>query len=58
MTYSVSLLFVFWLDRFKSIGAAQFKNPRQPVFALDHDVQNKTEKVNFFDSKKMRECMP
>jgi len=30
--------------RFKSIGAAQFKNPRQPVFALDHDVQNKTEK--------------
>ncbi|KAG0346167.1 mitochondrial Homoaconitase [Podila humilis] len=32
------------MSKFKSIGAAQFKNPRQPVFALDHDVQNKTEK--------------
>ncbi|KAG0282787.1 mitochondrial Homoaconitase, partial [Dissophora globulifera] len=29
---------------FKSIGAAKFKNPSQPVFALDHDVQNKSEK--------------
>ncbi|KAF9308123.1 mitochondrial Homoaconitase [Podila horticola] len=32
------------MSKFKSIGAAQFKDPRQPVFALDHDVQNKTEK--------------
>ncbi|KAF9582978.1 mitochondrial Homoaconitase [Lunasporangiospora selenospora] len=32
------------ISKFKSIGAAQFKNSRQPVFALDHDVQNKTEK--------------
>ncbi|KAG0224262.1 mitochondrial Homoaconitase [Actinomortierella wolfii] len=32
------------MSKFKSIGAASFKNPRQPVFALDHDVQNKTEK--------------
>ncbi|KAI7816514.1 hypothetical protein BC939DRAFT_481948 [Gamsiella multidivaricata] len=32
------------ISKFKSIGAAQFKNPTQPVFALDHDVQNKTEK--------------
>ncbi|KAF9435632.1 mitochondrial Homoaconitase [Entomortierella beljakovae] len=32
------------ISKFKSIGAAQFKNPRQPIFALDHDVQNKTEK--------------
>ncbi|KAF9351803.1 mitochondrial Homoaconitase [Mortierella sp. NVP85] len=32
------------ISKFKSIGAASFKNPRQPVFALDHDVQNKTEK--------------
>ncbi|KAI7851502.1 hypothetical protein BDC45DRAFT_445477 [Circinella umbellata] len=30
--------------RFKSIGATKFYNPKQPVFALDHDVQNKTEK--------------
>lgn len=30
--------------RFKSIGATKFNNPRQPVFALDHDVQNKSEK--------------
>ncbi|KAJ3282393.1 mitochondrial Homoaconitase [Borealophlyctis nickersoniae] len=32
------------ISKFKSIGAAKFKNPRQPVFTLDHDVQNKTEK--------------
>ncbi|KAF9107771.1 mitochondrial Homoaconitase [Mortierella sp. AM989] len=32
------------ISKFKSIGAAQFKNPKQPVFALDHDVQNRTEK--------------
>ncbi|KAF9180553.1 mitochondrial Homoaconitase [Haplosporangium sp. Z 767] len=32
------------ISKFKSIGAAQFKDPRQPVFALDHDVQNKSEK--------------
>jgi homoaconitate hydratase len=32
------------LPRFKSIGATKFNNPRQPVFALDHDVQNKSEK--------------
>ncbi|KAI9319094.1 hypothetical protein BX666DRAFT_1923031 [Dichotomocladium elegans] len=30
--------------RFKSIGATKFFDPKQPVFALDHDVQNKTEK--------------
>lgn len=33
-----------YLPRFKSIGATKFDNPRQPVFALDHDVQNKSEK--------------
>ncbi|ORZ21049.1 hypothetical protein BCR41DRAFT_377376 [Lobosporangium transversale] len=32
------------ISKFKSIGAAQFRNPKQPVFALDHDVQNKSEK--------------
>ena len=31
--------------RFKSIGAQKFKFPRQAVFTLDHDVQNKSEKV-------------
>ena len=30
--------------RFKSIGAAQIKFPRQAVFTLDHDVQNKSSK--------------
>jgi homoaconitate hydratase len=30
--------------RFKSIGAAQIKFPRQAVFTLDHDVQNKSPK--------------
>ncbi|KAK4114058.1 homoaconitase [Canariomyces notabilis] len=29
--------------KFMSIGATQVKNPSQMVFALDHDVQNKTE---------------
>lgn len=43
MYVQMGLLFDF--HRFKSIGAAKFKNPRQPVFTLDHDVQNKTEKV-------------
>lgn len=32
------------LDRFKSIGASKIYNPRQTVFTLDHDVQNKSEK--------------
>ncbi|KAK9767382.1 mitochondrial Homoaconitase [Basidiobolus ranarum] len=32
------------MSKFKSIGAGKFKNARQPVFALDHDVQNKSEK--------------
>ncbi|KAI9204703.1 mitochondrial Homoaconitase [Polychytrium aggregatum] len=32
------------MSKFKSIGAGKFNNPRQPVFTLDHDVQNKTEK--------------
>lgn len=32
------------LYRFKSIGATRIHNPKQVVFTLDHDVQNKTEK--------------
>ncbi|KAI7863055.1 hypothetical protein BDF14DRAFT_1745689 [Spinellus fusiger] len=32
------------IPKFKSIGATQFYNAQQPVFALDHDVQNTTEK--------------
>ncbi|TPX69017.1 hypothetical protein SpCBS45565_g02733 [Spizellomyces sp. 'palustris'] len=32
------------VSKFKSIGAGKFKNPKQAVFTLDHDVQNKTEK--------------
>ncbi|KAJ3015053.1 UNVERIFIED_CONTAM: mitochondrial Homoaconitase [Siphonaria sp. JEL0065] len=32
------------IGKFKAIGASKFKNPKQPVFTLDHDVQNKTEK--------------
>jgi homoaconitate hydratase len=31
-------------SRFKSIGATRIHNPKQPVFTLDHDVQNKSEK--------------
>jgi homoaconitate hydratase len=29
------------MKKFKSIGATQMANPRQPVFALDHNVQDK-----------------
>ncbi|KAG8890758.1 mitochondrial Homoaconitase [Tulasnella sp. 332] len=31
-------------NRFKSIGATKIFNPTQPVFTLDHDVQNKSTK--------------
>ena len=34
----------FKFVRFKSIGASRIHNPKQVVFTLDHDVQNKTEK--------------
>ena len=30
--------------RFKSIGASKIADPRQLVFTLDHDVQNKSAK--------------
>lgn len=30
--------------RFKQIGASKIHNPRQLVFTLDHDVQNKSSK--------------
>jgi homoaconitate hydratase len=30
------------LSKFKSIGAPSFKDPKQAVFTLDHDVQNKS----------------
>lgn len=33
----------FPLSRFASIGASKIMRPTQPVFALDHDVQNKSE---------------
>ncbi|GJE96210.1 homoaconitase [Phanerochaete sordida] len=32
------------ISKFKSIGATRIHNPKQVVFTLDHDVQNKTEK--------------
>ncbi|KAI8607665.1 homoaconitase [Chytriomyces sp. MP71] len=32
------------IGKFKAIGASKFNSPSQPVFTLDHDVQNKTEK--------------
>ncbi|KAJ9063620.1 mitochondrial Homoaconitase [Entomophthora muscae] len=31
------------MKKFKSIGVPKIKTPTQPVFALDHDVQNKSE---------------
>jgi homoaconitate hydratase len=32
------------IPKFKSIGAKKVANPRQPVFALDHDIQDHGEK--------------
>ncbi|KAF8734135.1 Homoaconitase, mitochondrial, partial [Rhizoctonia solani] len=32
------------ISKFKSLGATRIHNPRQPVFTIDHDVQNKTAK--------------
>jgi homoaconitate hydratase len=32
------------IPKFRSIGAKAIANPRQPVFALDHDIQNTSEK--------------
>src|SRR3990172_4755157 len=32
------------IPKFNSIGATKIANPRQVVFTLDHDIQNKTEK--------------
>ncbi len=32
------------IPKFKSIGASKIDNPRQPVYALDHDIQNESEK--------------
>lgn len=31
------------IDKFRSIGSAGVSNPRQPVFVLDHNVQDKSE---------------
>ncbi|WAQ87712.1 hypothetical protein PtA15_8A618 [Puccinia triticina] len=30
------------ISKFNSIGASKINNPRQPVFTIDHDVQNKS----------------
>jgi len=32
------------IPKFYGIGAGRIFNPRQPVFALDHDIQNRSEK--------------
>ncbi len=31
------------MNKFKAIGASRMHNPRQPVFALDHNVQDRSE---------------
>jgi homoaconitate hydratase len=31
------------MKKFKALGASRIHDPRQPVFALDHDIQNTTE---------------
>jgi homoaconitate hydratase len=30
------------MKKFRAIGATRIKDPKQPVFALDHDIQNKS----------------
>ena len=42
------------IPKFKSIGAEKIANPRQVVFALDHNVQDKSEK-NLEKYKKIEE---
>jgi homoaconitate hydratase len=42
------------LKKFKAIGASKVKLPRQPVFALDHDIQNTAEE----NLKKYRSIEP
>jgi len=42
------------IPKFKSIGASKIANPRQVVFTLDHDIQNKSEK-NLEKYKKIEE---
>lgn len=32
------------IPKFKSIGTVKFSNPRQAVFVIDHNIQDKTEK--------------
>jgi homoaconitate hydratase len=32
------------IPKFKEIGASRIHDPSQPIFAIDHDIQNKTEK--------------
>jgi homoaconitate hydratase len=39
-----SVVYLNMFYRFKSIGATKIHDPQQPVYALDHDVQNKTDK--------------
>ncbi len=31
------------MEKFKSIGAGRVHDPKQPVFAMDHDIQNESE---------------
>ncbi len=31
------------MKKFRAIGAPHIKDPRQPVFILDHDIQNQSE---------------
>lgn len=42
------------IPKFKSIGASRIANPRQVVFTLDHDIQNKSQK-NLDKYKKIEE---
>jgi len=42
------------IPKFKSIGATKLFNPRQVVYTLDHDIQNKSEK-NLDKYKKIEE---
>jgi homoaconitate hydratase len=42
------------MEKFKAIGAKSIHDPRQPVFALDHDIQN-TSEANLFKYQNIKD---
>src|ERR1700759_898699 len=45
------------MKKFKAIGAAEIRDPNQPVFAADHDIQN-TDESNLAKYRRMKAFAP